>query len=297
MEALLAAALDEFDEEDGAGGGSAPADAGVAAAESASRAPAPTAAVPPAAPVGGEASAQQGSAAPPSTPAATASEQPAPAPEDPSSMELGDMEATLRALAASAEKLTEEVPEGDEAAMLAQFFQKLSNPAMTGDREAMDKQMMELLQQLGGLGMELGGEAGGRSGESSSGVTPPRSHAASGGGAQTSAEALKDDAAMDGLLDTLVGQLLSKEVMLEPMEHLHAEFPRYLEANESTLSAAELARYRKQQALVEQILEAYRRTPDDTDRIAALMQEMQQQGPPPPSISGPVGDGVGCSIS
>ena len=32
---------------------------------------------------------------------------------------------------------------------------------------------------------------------------------------------------MEGLLDTLVGQLLSKDVMLEPMQHLHAEFPKW----------------------------------------------------------------------
>ena len=106
-----------------------------------------------------------------------------------------------------------------------------------------------------------------------------------------------DDAAMEGFLDNLVGQLLSKDVMHEPMRHLHAEFPKYLATHAEKLSAEERQRYEEQQALVGQILEAYEKTPDDTDRVATLMQRMQQCGPPPPEIAGPVADGVGCVIA
>ena len=75
------------------------------------------------------------------------------------------------------------------------------------------------------------------------------------------------------------------------------EFPRFLETNASTLSADELGRYHKQQSLVGQILAAYEQTPGGTDRIAVLMQQMQECGPPPPQIAGPMGDNAGCSIS
>ena len=101
---------------------------------------------------------------------------------------------------------------------------------------------------------------------------------------------------MEGLLDNLVGQLLSKDVMHEPMKHLHAEFPKYLATHADQLSAEELARYQKQQELVRQILEAYDETPGDTDRVADLMQQMQQCGAPPPEIAGPVADGMNCSM-
>ena len=102
---------------------------------------------------------------------------------------------------------------------------------------------------------------------------------------------------MEGLLDNLVGQLLSKDVMHEPMKHLHAEFPRYLDTHKDSLSADDLRRYTEQQAIVAQILAAYEETPGDTDKVASLMQKMQACGPPPPEIAGPVADGVGCVLS
>ena len=85
--------------------------------------------------------------------------------------------------------------------------------------------------------------------------------------------------------------------MLEPMRHLHAEFPKYLDAHRDTLPAADLARYTQQQDLVVQILRAYEEVPSDTDRVADLMQRMQQCGAPPPEIAGPVADGAGCVIA
>lgn len=106
---------------------------------------------------------------------------------------------------------------------------------------------------------------------------------------------------LDGLLDGLVGQLLSKEVMLEPMQHLHAELPRYLSEKGDSLSPADLQRFRKQEQIIGQILSAYDEEPSDPDKVAALMQEMQQCGPPPPEIAGPIagleGLSGGCVVS
>ena len=118
----------------------------------------------------------------------------------------------------------------------------------------------------------------------------------SGGGGGASGGGGADDPALDGLLDNLVGQLLSKDVMLEPMQHLHAEFPRYLAAHAEKLRPDDLARYRKQQEAVAAILRAYETEPDNADRIAELMQQMQAYGAPPPEIAGPVADGA-CTVS
>ena len=63
-------------------------------------------------------------------------------------------------------------------------------------------------------------------------------------------DAAGDDLQMEGLLDNLVGQLLSKDVMHEPMKHLHAEFPKYLATHGDKLSSEERKRYLEQQSLV-----------------------------------------------
>ena len=81
---------------------------------------------------------------------------------------------------------------------------------------------------------------------------------------------------------------------------MHKELPRYLEEKGESLSAADLARFRKQQQIIGQILAAYDEQPNDPDKVAALMQEMQQCGPPPTEIAGPIAglDALnGCVVS
>ena len=147
---------------------------------------------------------------------------------------------------------------GDDAAACMELLQKLATEASGGGAPS---------DVMGALGSALGGGGGAPS---------------SGGGGGASGGGGADDPALDGLLDNLVGQLLSKDVMLEPMQHLHAEFPRYLAAHAEKLRPDDLARYRKQQEAVAAILRAYETEPDNADRIAELMQQMQAYGAPPP---------------
>uniref|UniRef100_A0A7S3VVU4 Peroxin 19 n=1 Tax=Strombidinopsis acuminata TaxID=141414 RepID=A0A7S3VVU4_9SPIT len=184
--------------------------------------------------------------------------------------DFAGLEETLAALARSAENLKSNEAEGDEeGAMLKMLAQQLQEIGLDGED--------------GGLDSLLGGTKG----SASSG-----SKDADGNGSGPS------DEAIDGLLDGLVGQLLSKEVMLEPMQTLHAEFPRFLAEKNESLSSADRSRYERQQALVARIIEAYEETPNDTDKVAQLMQEMQACGPPPSELAAPgfPGDG-GCCIS
>ena len=67
-------------------------------------------------------------------------------------------------------------------------------------------------------------------------------------------------------------------------------------AHAEKLRPDDLARYRKQQEAVAAILRAYETEPDNADRIAELMQQMQAYGAPPPEIAGPVADGA-CTVS
>ena len=262
MEALLQEALDEFDDDDeSAPAPSEPPAPAPASAPAATAATAATAAAPPP-------PATAPVPAPSSASSSKATAPPKPAPDV--SSETLDREADELARQLM-EGLSLGGGGGGGADSMEETLRALARSAETVAQDHPDgagADPMELLKQLG-LG---GGEAGG-----------------SGGG----------DAAMDGLLDNLVGQLLSKEVMLEPMQHLQKELPKYMEEKGDSLSAADKQRFQRQHDIIGQILAAYEEKPNDPDKIATLMQEMQACGPPPTEIAGAPGlDALnGCVIS
>eukprot|EP00962_Isochrysis_galbana_P032976 scaffold10948_cov132-Isochrysis_galbana.AAC.8 len=182
--------------------------------------------------------------------------------------DFAGMEDALAAIARSAEALHSSEGDRDEDTELLEMLTKqLHEIGLSGDGAGLDN-------LLGGSGSGNSGprSVGGRSGPS--------------------------DEAIDGLLDGLVGQLLSKEVMLEPMQTLHTEFPRFLAEKGSSLSAADRSRYERQQVIVAQIVEAYEETPNDTDKVAQLMQDMQACGPPPSELAAPgFPSDPGCCLS
>ncbi|KAJ2686550.1 Peroxisome chaperone and import receptor [Coemansia spiralis] len=93
-----------------------------------------------------------------------------------------------------------------------------------------------------------------------------------------------DDSQLDSLVDDVISQLMSKDVLQQPLKELDQEYPKYLEKNKDTLSAEDRERYEKQHAYVKQILAMFAESTDDTvndPRIVELMQKMQDCGQPP----------------
>ncbi|KAJ1887829.1 Peroxisome chaperone and import receptor [Kickxella alabastrina] len=99
-------------------------------------------------------------------------------------------------------------------------------------------------------------------------------------------EGLGDDPQLDSLVDDVIGQLMSKDVLSQPLKDLDTAYPAYLKKNKDSLSAEEYGRYEKQHAYVRQILALFDATEGDTvnPRIAELMQEMQDCGQPPDEL-------------
>lgn len=79
-------------------------------------------------------------------------------------------------------------------------------------------------------------------------------------------------------------QLLSKEVLYEPMKEIGERYPEWLESNKSELSKEDLARYTRQHEFIKQLCQVYETTPNDFQRVVDLMQNMQDCGQPPPDI-------------
>ncbi|KAJ2081483.1 Peroxisome chaperone and import receptor [Coemansia sp. RSA 988] len=100
--------------------------------------------------------------------------------------------------------------------------------------------------------------------------------------------ALPDDELMrqlDSLADDVVGQLMSKDLLQQPLQQLNDAYPAYLEKNKATLPEKDFQRYQQQHAHVKEILALFAKTEGDSlgnePQIIELMQKMQDCGQPP----------------
>lgn len=89
---------------------------------------------------------------------------------------------------------------------------------------------------------------------------------------------------MHSMMDVVMRQLLSKEVLHEPMKEIGARYPDWLESNKSKLSNKDYSRYSRQYELIKQLCIVYETNADDFQRIVDIMQRMQDCGQPPSDI-------------
>jgi len=107
-----------------------------------------------------------------------------------------------------------------------------------------------------------------------------------------------DDDKLQKLLEGMMGQLMSKEVLYEPLKELNDKFPSYLASNKDKLSAQDLARYEAQHECASQIIAVFDDTgykddnPEMTTKVIALMSKMQEHGAPPAEIMGELPPGL-----
>ncbi|KAG9311641.1 Pex19 protein [Chiua virens] len=101
---------------------------------------------------------------------------------------------------------------------------------------------------------------------------------------------------LQGMLEMMMGQLMSKEVLHEPIKELNDKFPEYLSKNSSTISSQDKERFEAQISCIKRLLvefEAPKYKDDDETRkkIVDLMGELQSYGSPPEEIMGPLPPG------
>lgn len=89
---------------------------------------------------------------------------------------------------------------------------------------------------------------------------------------------------MPSIMDTMMRQLLSKDVLHEPMKEIGERYPNWLEANKSKLSNDDYNRYSRQYELIKQLCTVYETNPEDFTKIVDIMQHMQECGQPPSDI-------------
>lgn len=103
----------------------------------------------------------------------------------------------------------------------------------------------------------------------------------------------EDDPLSSALVESIMRQLLSKDVLYEPMKEIGEQYPPWLSKNKDALEPDEYGRYEKQYVYVQKICGLYENDPDNYSGLMCLLQEMQQCGQPPQEIIdqvGPPGD-------
>lgn len=86
------------------------------------------------------------------------------------------------------------------------------------------------------------------------------------------------------IIDGMMRQLLSKEVMYEPMKEINKKFPKWLAENEDSLSKEDYERFGKMYQYFQKIVAVYESEPNNYTRLMELMQDMQECGQPPAEI-------------
>ncbi|KAG8694507.1 Peroxisome chaperone and import receptor [Ceratobasidium sp. 423] len=101
---------------------------------------------------------------------------------------------------------------------------------------------------------------------------------------------------LQGMIEGMMGQLMSKEILYEPLVEMNEKFPGYF-TDHPNLPEEDLKKYKAQQAIVKQLVEIYQK-PDYSDdneetnkEVLRLMNEMQELGSPPTEIMGEVPPG------
>ncbi|KAF9238220.1 Pex19 protein [Melanogaster broomeanus] len=110
-------------------------------------------------------------------------------------------------------------------------------------------------------------------------------------------EAPESEEQLQGVLEAMMGQLMSKDILYEPLKELYDKFPGYLTEHSGTISPEDKKRFDAQIICIKQVLDVfaskdYRDEDAKTrEKIVELMGELQTHGSPPEEIMGPLPPG------
>jgi peroxin-19 len=89
---------------------------------------------------------------------------------------------------------------------------------------------------------------------------------------------------MESIVETMMQQLLSKEILAEPMKEIGERYPKWLEEHKASLTKEEYDQYSRQYELIRNLNEVYEKDSGNFTMIVELMQKMQDCGQPPNDI-------------
>ncbi|KAF5103975.1 hypothetical protein DV451_001082 [Geotrichum candidum] len=105
------------------------------------------------------------------------------------------------------------------------------------------------------------------------------------------------DMDMSKLINEMLEQMASKEILYEPMKEMYDKYPAWMEENEKKISADDRSRYLNQYRIISDVVLRFEKPEysddNEVDRkyITALMEQMQSSGAPPPELMGDLASG------
>lgn len=88
---------------------------------------------------------------------------------------------------------------------------------------------------------------------------------------------------VERLVESIVGHLLSEDVLKTPMAQMKRAYAEWLPANKESLSKEDVTRFSRQRELVDEICEKYD-THAPSSEIMELLSQMQETGAPPSEV-------------
>ena len=93
-----------------------------------------------------------------------------------------------------------------------------------------------------------------------------------------------EDGELKDMVNGVMKQLLSKEVLYEPLKEISTKYPKWLEENGEKISKEDYERYSRQESIIKQLCLVYESSNSDFEDVLHLMQEIQSCGQPPEDI-------------
>jgi peroxin-19 len=101
-----------------------------------------------------------------------------------------------------------------------------------------------------------------------------------------------DDPKLAAMMDDMAKELMSQSILKAPMMQMRDKYVEWLAREGATLADDDKARYESQLQYLHEICDAYESEPENEQKIARLVQEMEQCGQPPEAIAAELIPGV-----
>eukprot|EP00531_Pseudo-nitzschia_arenysensis_P018765 CAMPEP_0116132460 /NCGR_PEP_ID=MMETSP0329-20121206/9559_1 /TAXON_ID=697910 /ORGANISM="Pseudo-nitzschia arenysensis, Strain B593" /LENGTH=335 /DNA_ID=CAMNT_0003626975 /DNA_START=79 /DNA_END=1086 /DNA_ORIENTATION=+ len=228
---------------------------------------------------------------PPATPETAANSESANVPNNlPDEADLQKMEASLQqmfqGLTTESNQQTPEKANNAKTTNAKSTTPNTNQSTIPGD----DKMLQDLFQGL----MSAGGDDSSADGMPSMDEIPDLDNLFAGLGSGEasggSGEAFNTEDFMEGMME----QLLSKELMYEPMKQVTEKFPAWLSSKKDELAPEEWEKRKKQYDCFRRLVQAYEDEEEakQTPKLLEIMQEVQEYGQPPPEIINEIAPGL-----